>query len=158
MRAASLIGSSRDRIAQLYQRSRNSCAPVPGRLLVDLLEGEADLVGARGLEMQAGQRREIGAALGRQRRLVAEPEIAAALELRPALALGAADLVDGVVDELDGVELVEGDLGLGEVVGDALDEGGAHVDAHLLDVAGIAVVGFEIVGERLRRCRRRGPR
>jgi hypothetical protein len=45
------------------------------------------------------------------------------------------------------VELVEGDLGLGKVIGDALDEGGTHVDAHLLDVAGIAVVGFEIVGE-----------
>ena len=45
------------------------------------------------------------------------------------------------------MELVEGDLGLGEVVGDALDEGGTHIDAHLLDVAGIAVVGFEIVGE-----------
>ncbi len=46
------------------------------------------------------------------------------------------------------MELVEGDLGLGEVVGDALDEGGTHVDADLLDAASIAVVGFEIVGER----------
>ena len=46
------------------------------------------------------------------------------------------------------MELVEGDLGLGEVVGDPLDEGGTHVDAHLLDAAGIAVVGLQIVGER----------
>ena len=45
------------------------------------------------------------------------------------------------------MELVECDLGLGQVVGDALDEGSTHVDAHLLDVGGIAVVGFEIVGE-----------
>jgi len=28
-----------------------------------------------------------------------------------------------------------------------LDEGAAHVDAHLLDVAVFAVVGFEVVGE-----------
>ena len=45
------------------------------------------------------------------------------------------------------MELVEGDLGLGEVFGDALHEGGAHVDADVLDVRGVAVVGFEIVGE-----------
>ena len=76
-----------------------------------------------------------------------EPEIAAALELRPALALGAADLVDGVVDELHRVELVEGDLGLGEVVGDALDEGGAHVDADLLDAARHRRCGRRHVGE-----------
>ena len=31
-----------------------------------------------------------------------------------------AHLVDGIVDELDGMELVEGDLGLGEVFGDAV--------------------------------------
>ena len=45
------------------------------------------------------------------------------------------------------MELVEGDLGFGEVVIDALDEGAAHVDAHFLDAGRIAVVGFEIVGE-----------
>jgi hypothetical protein len=45
------------------------------------------------------------------------------------------------------VELVEGDLGLGEVVIDALDEGAAHVDAHFLDAGRIAFMGFEIVGE-----------
>jgi hypothetical protein len=61
--------------------------------------------------------------------------------------LASAHLVDGVVDELDGVELVEGDLGLGEVVIDPLDEGRTHVDADLLDAGGITVVGFEVVGE-----------
>ena len=85
--------------------------------------------------------------LGGERRLVVEPEIAAAFELRSLLALGAAHLVDSIVDQLDGVEFVEGDLGFGEVVADALDEGATHVDAHLLDVASIAIVGFEIVGE-----------
>jgi hypothetical protein len=97
--------------------------------------------------MQPRQRGERSPAFGGQRRLVPEPEIAAALELWPALALGAANLVDGVVDELDGVELVEGDLGFGQVLRDALDEGAAHVDAHLFDAGGVAVVGLEIVGE-----------
>jgi hypothetical protein len=66
--------------------------------------------------MHAGERSEAGALLGGEMPLVLEPEIATALELRSILALGAPDLVDGVVDELDGVELVEGDLGFGEVV------------------------------------------
>ena len=62
--------------------------------------------------------------------LVLEPEIAAALELGPIFTLGSPNLVDGVVDELDGMELVERDLGFGQVVADALDEGAAHVDDH----------------------------
>src|SRR5512145_1720267 len=122
-------------------------APAPGRLSVDVLEGESQAIGARGLEVGIGKRAELSGLAGGEMRLVLEPEIAGALELGALLALGAAHLVEGVVDELDGVELVEGDLGLGEVVGDALDEGGAHVDAHLLDAGGIAVVSFEIVGE-----------
>jgi hypothetical protein len=48
--------------------------------------------------------------------LVLEPEISAVLELRPFSAFSTPDLVDGIVDELDGVELVEGDFSFGEVV------------------------------------------
>ena len=47
--------------------------------------------------MQARQRREIGAGVGRELRLVLEPEIATALELGAGLALGTSDLVDGIV-------------------------------------------------------------
>src|SRR5258706_9245043 len=79
--------------------------------------------------------------------LVLEPEIATSLELGAGLAFGTTDLVDGVVDELDRMELVEGDLGLGEVVVDALDEDGAHVDADFFDARWIAVVGFKVVSE-----------
>ena len=41
-------------------------APSPRGLLVDLLEGEADLIGARGLEVKRCQRGELPAAPGRQ--------------------------------------------------------------------------------------------
>ena len=55
------------------------------------------MVGARRLEVQSGQGLQVGAALRRQRGLVAEPEIAAAFELpRPTLGFSATDLVDGV--------------------------------------------------------------
>ncbi len=64
-----------------------------------------------------------------------------------ALRLGAAHLVDGLADQLHDVELVEGDLGFGQVLGDASDVGTAHVDADFLDAAGVAVVRFEIIGE-----------
>ena len=58
---------------------------------------------------------------------------------------GPPHLIDGVVDDLDGMELVEGDSGVGQAVGDALDEGGAHVDAHLSKALGIAAMRGEIV-------------
>src|SRR5438477_11304980 len=102
-------------------------APTGGRLVVDILEGKPEPVGARGFEMHAGERSEARALLGGEMPFVLEPEIATALELWSILALGAPHLVDGVVDELDGVEFVEGDLGFGEVVADGLDEWPAHV-------------------------------
>jgi hypothetical protein len=46
------------------------------------------------------------------------------------------------------VELVEGDGGLGQVFGHALDEGRAHTDADLGNGPRIAVVLGEVVGER----------
>ena len=121
-------------------------APFVRWLLIDLLEGEAELIGARRFQMQPRQRGELGAALGRQRRLVAQPEIAAAFQLGSALAFHPPHLVDGIVDELDRVEFVEGDFGLSEVVGDALDVGGAHVDADLLDAGDIGVMGIDVIG------------
>jgi hypothetical protein len=51
---------------------------------------------ARGLQIQPSQGLQVGAVLGRERGLLAEPEIA----LGPALAFLPAHLVDGVVDEL----------------------------------------------------------
>ena len=46
------------------------------------------------------------------------------------------------------MELVESDGGLGQAVGDALDEGGAHVDADFADGFGLAAMGGEVLSER----------
>ncbi len=64
VRAAFFIGSSRDRIAQLYQRSRNRSPHFQGRLIVDLLECDADPISSSGFEVHAGERVERCAALG----------------------------------------------------------------------------------------------
>ena len=58
------------------------------------------------------------------------------------------NLVDGAADELHDMELVEGDLGLRQVLGDALDAGAAHIDADFLDPGGIGVGGVDVIGER----------
>jgi hypothetical protein len=50
---------------------------------------------------ELGERSEL---LNGEAALVLEPEISAVLELRPFSAFGTPDLVDGIVDELDGVE------------------------------------------------------
>ena len=78
---------------------------------------------------------------------VLEPQVATFLEFLPALLFVAADLVDGLVDDLDDVELVESDFGLGQAGGGAGDEGLAHVDTHLGDRLGAAAVGCEVGGE-----------
>jgi hypothetical protein len=77
---------------------------------------------------------------------VLEPDVARVLQFRAVLPLGPADLVDGVVDDRHGMELVEGDLG--KVLGGALDEGLAHVDADFRDSSRVAAMGGEIGGER----------
>src|SRR6516162_3942583 len=59
--------------------------------------------------------------------------------------LSAADLVDGIVDQLDRVKFVEGDFSFGEVFRDALDVGATHVDAHLFDAGGIRVVVVDMI-------------
>src|SRR4051812_25663286 len=48
---------------------------------------------------------------------------------------------------LDGVELVEGDGGLGPAFGDALDESRAHVDADLHDRRGVAAMRGKVIGK-----------
>ena len=65
----------------------------------------------------------------------------------PMLALGAADLVDGIVDQLDRMELVEGDFSFGKVFRDALYVGAAHVAAYFLDAGRIGVVIVDVIRE-----------
>src|SRR5207248_7062966 len=78
---------------------------------------------------------------------VLEPDIAGAGEFGMVFAFEAADLIDGIVDEADDVELVEGNVCVGEVFGSAFFEGGGHVGADIGDGEGITVVGLEVWGE-----------
>jgi hypothetical protein len=70
-----------------------------------ILEGEADAVGAAGLEFGAGEAVELGALALRQVGRVLEPEITAVLQLGAGLLFGPAHLLDGLVNELDEVEV-----------------------------------------------------
>ena len=93
---------------------------------------------------------ERGASRVGERRRVAQPEIAGVCEEEAlGFLLVAADAVDGIVDDLDSVELVEGHGGVGQTVGGALDEGGAHADADLSDGVRVAAMGSEIGSEGL---------
>src|SRR6266446_5349114 len=78
---------------------------------------------------------------------VLEPEVAALLQFGAALLFVPANRVDGLVDELDDVEFVEGDLGVGQTLRGAGNEGRAHVDAHLGDGLGISAMGRQVRGE-----------
>ena len=83
----------------------------------DLPEALLDAEGAVSLEVELfeiGELGDLGAVRGA---LVLQPEVAAALEAGGGLRLLAADLVDGLVDQLDDVELVEGDRRPGQVLG-----------------------------------------
>jgi hypothetical protein len=118
-----------------------------GGAVEDLPQALLDAEGTVSLEVELfeiGELGDLGAGPGA---LVLQPEVAAALEAGGGLRLLAADLVDGLVDQLDDVELVEGDRRPGQVLGDAGAVAGGHIDADVLDVLGAAAVGFEVVGE-----------
>lgn len=85
-------------------------------------------------------------------RLVAG-ELAAVLEQRPTQPfergigplLPAPHLVYSLAGVSDDMELVEGDPGVGQLVGDAFDEGRRHVDADRSDVFRVGVVGAQML-------------
>ena len=78
---------------------------------------------------------------------VAQPDITCAAQQALGFLLGAAHLLDRVIDDLDGMELVEGDGGIRQVLGDTLDEGRAHIDADLADRLRGTAMRDEITGE-----------
>ena len=119
-----------------------------GGLFVEVLEGQPDLIGARGLQMMGRQAVEGGLLPLRQVGGIAQPDVACAAQRALRLLFGSTHLIDSLIDDLDGVEFVEGDGGLGQVVGDALDEGRAHVDADFADGLGRAAMGCEVLDER----------
>ena len=82
-----------------------------------------------------------------QRLRIAQPEITRATQQTLLLLFGAAYLIDRIVDDLDRMELVEGDGRIRQVLGDTLDEGWAHIDADLADRVRIAAMRSEVIGE-----------
>ena len=78
------------------------------------------------------------------RRSAAQPEVACAGQQLWSFR-SVRRLIDGIVEDLDGVELIEGDGSVGQL-GGILDEGLAHVDAHLGDGIDRCRGGREIIG------------
>src|SRR5262249_16908714 len=83
----------------------NELGPISGGAPVDILEREPDPIGARCFKVHAAERLERWALLNGEPAFVHQPKVSAVLELGPILALGAADQVDGIVDQFDGVKL-----------------------------------------------------
>jgi hypothetical protein len=113
----------------------------------DLAQGLLNLEGAVGLEVElpaVGELHDLPPGPGV---LVLQPQVAGALEFGGGLRLLAADLVDGLVDQLDDVKRVEGDVGPGQGLGDPGAVAGGHVDADVADVLGAAPGGLQILGK-----------
>src|SRR5208283_5423854 len=116
-----------------YDTERKTWRHLGGGLIVEFLECEADPVGTPGLEMARRQSVERGALRLRQIGRVAQPDVAGPAQQALPLLFGTAHLVDRVVDDLDGMELIESDFCLGQAFAHAFDEGRAHVDADFAD-------------------------
>lgn len=116
-------------------------------LRVQMLEGEPDMVGARGLQCPCGQGVQCRALAFGKRIGVAQPDIPGAFQCDLFLLFRAPYLIDCVIDDFHRVEFVESDLGVGQMFRRALDEGGAHVDADLGDLIRIAAMFSQIGGE-----------
>ena len=111
------------------------------------------------LAVQPGAGRSLGRDMGDQRVQVGaltRIQVAPILEQGPAqpfqvrggLLLDPAHLVHGSGGMRDDMKLVERDAGIGKAIGDTLDEGGRHIDAGRVDLAGIATVSGQVLSER----------
>src|SRR3978361_1932403 len=92
--------------------------------LVGVLEGEPHLVGPRGLEVMGRQSIEYRLLALRQVGWVAQPEIAGAFQQALVLLFAAADLIDRIVDDLDGWNLSKVTAALGRFSATALIKAG----------------------------------
>ena len=115
-------------------------------LVVEVLEGQADLVGTRGLEVADWEIFERLPMSIRSVGRVAQLDIARAAQQALALLFRAAHLIDRVFDDFDGVELIEGDSGFWQALGNALDEGRPHVDADFTDSHRLAAMRGQAIG------------
>src|ERR1700733_6928346 len=78
MCAASIIGSSRLWVTQKIPLLQEGGGRLGGGLLVEVLEGQPDLIGARGLQMMGRQAVEHGFLAFRQVGGIAQPDVACA--------------------------------------------------------------------------------
>ena len=122
-------------------------SPLPVRFLIDVLARETHGPRTSGFQVVSSERVTCRHLASRQIGVVHQPEVAAALEFWPALGLVAPHFIDGITDQLHDMKLVEGDLGLGEVLAHASDVGTAHIDADLLYARCVRVVIVDSVGE-----------
>ena len=93
------------------------------------------------------ERVQIGAGSEREARAILQERPAQALERGVALLLDAPGAIHGVVGAPDDMKLVEGDPGVGQMLGTAFDEGGRHVDADGLDLCRGGAAAFDLAGE-----------
>jgi hypothetical protein len=113
---------------------------------MEVLEGKPDLIGTGGLEMAGGKAGQCVTLMLGQVGWIAQPDVTGPRQQPLGLLFCPPHLIDRIVDDLDSMELVEGDGGTGQVLGRTLGESRAHVDADLGDGRGIAVVRHQIIG------------
>ena len=114
----------------------------------DLLESKPELIGLGRLEVLVfEQGLQLFFLLDLEVSLVLEPEPASFLEDRLGDGFPLAYGIHGLIDELHEVEAIEGDLGIGQVLGGPFLEGRREVHAHLGDGLGTATMGLQILGE-----------
>ena len=114
------------------------------RIVVDVSTAGAYLDEDFGFEPSGG-----GVVVGGGERAKVQEARAVVLKGRQAGVFALADLIQGLLQMAHHMELVEGNRGLWQVVGDAFDEGRRHVDADRLDLLGWAAMLFEFVCQRL---------
>lgn len=124
-----------------------------GRRREDVAQGLLHAERAAGLEMHARQLMVLRDLRFGPAVLVLEPHPPAVLEGGRAAHLGASDLFQRGVGQLDDVEPVEGDGCVRQMPTDAGNIGPAHVDAGGRDGVRIATMSAQIFGEALHRAR-----
>ena len=115
--------------------------------LSQLLAVQPGACGTFGRDMR-DQRIQVGALSRRQVAPVLEQSPAQAFQVGIGLLLGTAHLVHGGRGMRDDVEFIECNAGIGQVIGDTLDESRRHVDADTSDLAGIAAMASQVLGKR----------
>lgn len=99
--------------------------------------------GAQGVDLAASGAGEAG--------VIAQQRPTQSLEAGRRLLLDTPGLVQGLGGVGDHMELVEGDAGLGQILGATFDEGRRHIDADRVDRLRVGPVGEQIVGQALDR-------